>query len=58
VHRQRHFPEREILDALSHANLECRGVFGYAEDVVLTQPLNEDEHNKGLYVASAAAPTG
>lgn len=53
AHRQRHFPEREILDALSRAELECRGVFGYGDDVVLTQPLNEDEHKKGLYVASA-----
>jgi SAM-dependent methyltransferase len=55
MHRQRHFPEREILDALSSAGLECREVFGYGSDVVLTQPLNEDEHTRGLYVASAAA---
>lgn len=54
VHRQRHFPEGEILDAIAGAGLECRAVFGYGDDVVLTQPLNEDEHMRGFYVASAA----
>jgi SAM-dependent methyltransferase len=53
VHRQHHFPEREVLEALSGAGLECRQVFGYGDDVVLTQPLNEAEHTRGLYVASA-----
>ncbi len=53
VHRQHHFPEREVLEALSGAGLECREVFGYGDDVVLTQPLNEDEHTRGFYVASA-----
>jgi SAM-dependent methyltransferase len=52
VHRQRHFPEREVLDAIAAADLECRAVFGYGDDVVLTQPLDEAEHTKGLYVAS------
>jgi SAM-dependent methyltransferase len=52
VHRQRHFPEREVLDAIAGAGLECRAVFGYGADVVLTQPLNEEEHTRGLYVAS------
>jgi SAM-dependent methyltransferase len=56
VHRQRHFPEGEILRALSSAGLECREVFGYGEDVVLRQPLNEHEHARGLYVASAPLP--
>jgi SAM-dependent methyltransferase len=54
VHRQHHFAEGEVLEALSGAGLECRAVFGYGDDVVLTQPLNEDEHTRGFYVASAA----
>lgn len=58
VHRQRHYPERELLRALSSAGLECREVFGYGDDVVLRQPLNEDEHARGLYVASAPSPIG
>lgn len=54
VHRQHHFPEREILAALAAAGLECREVFGYGDGVVLAQPLDEDVHRRGLYVASAA----
>ena len=53
VHRQHHFPEREVLEALSGAGLECRAVFGYDDDVVLAQPLNEAAHTRGFYVASA-----
>jgi SAM-dependent methyltransferase len=53
VHRQRHFPEAEILTAISRAGLECQEVFGYGDDVILTQPLNEEEHTRGLYVATA-----
>lgn len=58
LHRQRHFSEREVLDAMSSAGLKCREVFGYGDDVVLRQPLDESEHTGGLYVASAASSAG
>lgn len=52
LHRQRHFPESEVLEALSGAGLECRTVFGHGDDVVLEQPLNEDRHTRAIYVAT------
>lgn len=51
VHRQRHFPEAEVLAALEDAGLRCLGVFGQGIDGVLDQPLDESRHVKALYVA-------
>lgn len=51
VHRQRHFPEAEVLDALARAGLECLDVLGQAEDGGLHDPLRELVHVKALYVA-------
>ncbi len=51
LHRQRHFPEREVLDALAAAGLECLDVFGHGYDVVLEQPLEDLRHTKGIYIA-------
>jgi SAM-dependent methyltransferase len=54
VHRQRHFPEEVVLDALSACGLECLDVFGHVEDAVFRQPLDEDRHLKAIYVARSA----
>ena len=56
VHRQRHFPEKEILAALSHVGLECLDVFGHDDDAVFEQPLDELRHTKAIYIASSATP--
>ena len=54
LHRERHFPEAEVLEALERAGLECLDVYGHHHDVVLQQPLDEVEHAKGIYIARAA----
>jgi SAM-dependent methyltransferase len=54
MHRQRHFPEAEVLAALEAAGLECREVFGHGEDAVLKQPFDDDVHHKAVYIARAA----
>jgi SAM-dependent methyltransferase len=55
VHRQRHFPEEDVLGALQRAGLECLDVYGHDTDAVPEQPLDELEHSKGVYIARAAA---
>jgi SAM-dependent methyltransferase len=54
VHRQRHFPEAEVLAALAQAGLECLGVYGQGLDGIPRQPLDEAVHTKAVYVARAA----
>jgi ubiquinone/menaquinone biosynthesis C-methylase UbiE len=54
IHRQRHFPEAEVLTALESAGLECLEVFGHGEDAVLRQPLRDEVHSKAVYIARAA----
>lgn len=54
MHRQRHFPEAEVLAALEHAGLECLEVFGHGHDAVLRQPLRDEVHSKAVYIARAA----
>jgi SAM-dependent methyltransferase len=54
VHRQRHFPEAEILGALERAGLKCLGVYGHALDGVPLQPLDTSIHTKAIYVARRA----
>jgi SAM-dependent methyltransferase len=51
IHRQRHFPEPEVLAALEQAGLHCLGVFGQDIDGGLEQPLDELRHVKALYIA-------
>jgi SAM-dependent methyltransferase len=51
LHRQRHFPEGEVLDALERADLECAEVLGQGEDGTLHRPLRELSHVKALYIA-------
>lgn len=57
MHRQRHFPEAEVLAGLERAGLECLEVFGHGEDAVLRQPLQDEVHGKAVYIARAARPT-
>jgi SAM-dependent methyltransferase len=54
MHRQRHFPEAEVLAALESAGLECLDVFGLGLDAIPQQPLDEVEHSKAVYIARAA----
>jgi SAM-dependent methyltransferase len=54
MHRQRHFPEAEVLAALEHAGLECLEVFGHGHDAILRQPLQDEVHSKAVYIARAA----
>lgn len=51
VHRQRHFPETEVLALIDAAGLECLDVFGHGFDAVLKQPLEELVHTKAIYMA-------
>jgi ThiF family len=51
IHRQRHFPEAEVLAALDRAGLECLDVHGHGLDGVLCQPLDEEVHTKAIYIA-------
>jgi SAM-dependent methyltransferase len=55
MHRQRHFPEAEVLAGLERAGLECLEVFGHGEDAVLKQPLLDEVHSKAVYIARPAA---
>jgi SAM-dependent methyltransferase len=54
THRQRHFPEAVVLEALAEAGLECLDVYGHGLDGIPRQPLDESEHTKALYVARGA----
>lgn len=54
MHRQRHFPEAEVLAGLESAGLECLEVFGHGEDAVLKQPFDDEVHHKAVYLARAA----
>jgi SAM-dependent methyltransferase len=53
LHRQRHFPEAEVLELLRQARLECLDVFGHGFDAVLQQPVDELVHTKVVYIARA-----
>lgn len=54
LHRQRHFPEAEVLAALDSTGLRCLEVFGHLEDAVLRQPLQDEVHSKAVYLVAAA----
>jgi SAM-dependent methyltransferase len=53
LHRERHFPEAEVLAAFEVAGLECLDVFGHRDDAIPEQPLDEIEHSKAVYIARA-----
>lgn len=55
VHRQRHFPEAEVLATMEEAGLECLDVYGQGLDGIIKQPLEElTEHTKAVYIARRA----
>jgi hypothetical protein len=54
-HRQRHFPEAEVLATLKRAGFECLDVYGHGLDGVPRQPLDESIHTKAIYIARVAA---
>ena len=54
THRQRHFPEAEILAALERAGLECLDVYGIYTDGILKHPLDVSTHTKAIYLARSA----
>ncbi len=54
VHRQRHFPEAEVLEQLAEAELECLDVYGHGFDAVPKQPVEELVHSKAVYIARRA----
>lgn len=51
VHRQRHFPEAEVLELLEATGFECLDVFGHGFDAILEQPVEELVHTKVVYMA-------
>ncbi len=55
THRQRHFPEAEVLAALKGAGLECVDVYGMYIDGILKQPLDDTIHTKAIYIARGTA---
>jgi SAM-dependent methyltransferase len=55
THRQRHFPEAEVLAALERAGLECLDVYGLYIDGILKQPLDQSTHTKAVYIARSAS---
>ncbi len=54
THRQRHFPEADVLAALKRAGLECLDVYGIYTDGILKQPLEVSTHTKAIYIARSA----
>ena len=54
LHRQRHFPEEEVLATMERAGLECLDVFGHGFDAVLKQPVDDLVHSKAVYLARSA----
>jgi SAM-dependent methyltransferase len=51
LHRQRHFSELEVREALECAGLECLDAVGHHFDVVLEQPVDELRHSKAVFIA-------
>lgn len=54
VHRQRHFPEAEVLELLAASGLECLDVYGHGFDAVPKQPVEELVHSKAVYISRLA----
>jgi SAM-dependent methyltransferase len=58
THRQRHFPQTEVLATLELAGLECLDTYGIYTDGIRKQPLDESIHTKAIYVARCPHPRG
>lgn len=54
IHRQRHFPEAEVLELIEAAGLKCLDVYGHGFDTVLKQPIEELVHSKAVYISCRA----
>jgi SAM-dependent methyltransferase len=54
VHRQRHYPEGQVLEILAQSGLEPLDVFGHGYDAVLKQPVDELVHTKMVFIARRA----
>ncbi len=54
THRQRHFPEAQVLAAMAGAGLECLDVYGHGLDGIPRQPLAPAD-TKAIYIARAAS---
>jgi SAM-dependent methyltransferase len=54
THRQRHFPEAEVLEAIDDTGLQCLDVFGITYDGIPRRPLDEAVHTKAIYIARGA----
>jgi SAM-dependent methyltransferase len=54
THRQRHFPEAEVLAAIAGADLECLDIYGHGLDGIPRQPLAPTD-TKAIYIARAAS---
>jgi SAM-dependent methyltransferase len=53
THRQRHYPEAEVLAIVERAGLECLDVYGHGLDGVPKKPLDETVHTKAIFIARA-----
>lgn len=54
VHRERHWPQGRVLDALEASGLRCLAVKGQREEglqVILEEPADEAVHHKTIYAA-------
>lgn len=54
MHRQRHYPEAEVLATLQRAGLESLDVWGHDHEAIPEQPLDEVKHTKAIYIAGPA----
>jgi SAM-dependent methyltransferase len=54
THRQRHFPEEVVLEALEDSGLRCLDVYGHGYDAVCRQPVEEEVHMKMVFIARRA----
>lgn len=50
IHRERHFDEATVLEAMARAGLDCLEVYGHDDDAVPKQPLDEVLHTKAVYL--------
>jgi SAM-dependent methyltransferase len=54
VHRQRHFPEGEILAAIEASGLTCLDVFGHDYEAIPQQPVDAGRHHKAVFIVAAS----
>jgi hypothetical protein len=55
IHRQRHFPHKQMLEAIAGSGLSMVEVFGVSEpDGSFSKPLDEEAHSKAVYVCGPA----